>query len=105
MVRYLKVLPFDKGRNMAISVKLDETLKGRVQHLAAARQRSSHWIMREAIARYVEQEEARDSIRQAAIDAWEGYQATGLHVTFEEADTWLAELENGTAAEPPACHP
>ena len=89
---------------MAVSVKIDDTLKGRVQHLAAARQRSSHWIMREAIARYVDQEEARDTIRQAATAAWEEYQATGLHVTFEEADTWLAELENGNAAEPPKCH-
>jgi predicted transcriptional regulator len=90
---------------MAVSVKIDDDLKGRVQHLAAARQRSSHWIMREAIARYVEQEEARDSVRQAAIGAWEGYQTTGLHATLEEADSWLAELENGIVAEPPKCHP
>ena len=90
---------------MAISVKIDDALKGRLQHLAAARQRSPHWIMREAIARYVEQEEARDTLRQAAIAAWEGYQATGLHATFEEGDAWLAELENGNAAEPPKCHP
>jgi predicted transcriptional regulator len=90
---------------MAISVKIDDALKGRVQHLAAARQRSSHWIMREAIARYVEQEEALDSVRQAAIAAWESYQATGLHVTFDEADAWFAELESGKPAEPPKCHP
>lgn len=89
---------------MAISVKIDDALKGRVQHLAAARQRSSHWIMREAIARYVEQEEARENVRQTAVAAWEGYQHTGLHATFEEADAWLAELEGGKAAEPPECH-
>ncbi len=89
---------------MAVSVKIDDTLKGRIQHLADARQRSSHWIMREAIARYVEQEEARESLRQAAVAAWDGYQATGLHATFDEADAWLAELESGDAAEPPQCH-
>jgi predicted transcriptional regulator len=66
---------------MAISVKIDDSLKGRIQHIAVARQRSSHWIMREAITRYVEQEEARDTVRQSAIAAWEGYQATGQHVT------------------------
>ncbi len=90
---------------MAVSVKLDDALKGRVQHLAAARQRSSHWIMREAIARYVEQEEARDNVKQAAVAAWESYRQTGLHATFEEADAWLAELENGKPADPPKCHP
>jgi predicted transcriptional regulator len=41
---------------------------------------------------------------QEAIEAWESYQATGLHVTFDEADAWLAELEAGTTAEPPQCH-
>lgn len=89
---------------MAVSVKIDDALKGRVQHLAAARQRSSHWIMREAIARYVEQEEVRENAKQAAIAAWEGYRQTGLHVTFEEADAWLAELEGGKPANPLKCH-
>ena len=89
---------------MAVSVKIDDTLKGRIQHLADARQRSSHWIMREAITRYVEQEEARENLRQAAVAAWDGYQVTGLHATFDEADAWLAELESGDAAEPPQCH-
>lgn len=89
---------------MAVSVKIDDALKGRVQHLAAARQRSSHWIMCEAIARYVEQEEARENVKQAAIAAWDGYQQTGLHATFEEADAWLAELESGKPTGPPECH-
>ena len=89
---------------MAISVKIDDALKGRVQHLAATRKRSSHWIMREAIARYVEQEEAREGVKQAAVAAWEDYRLTGLHATFEEADAWLAELEGGGTAEPPLCH-
>ncbi|WP_419836576.1 CopG family ribbon-helix-helix protein [Xenorhabdus bovienii] len=33
---------------MATSVKLDDNLKSRIQHLAEVRQRSAHWIMREA---------------------------------------------------------
>ncbi|WP_371420243.1 CopG family ribbon-helix-helix protein [Tardiphaga sp.] len=88
----------------ATSIKLDDTLKGRVQHLADARRRSSHWIMREAIAQYVEREEKREAFKQDAIRAWEEYQQTGLHATLEEADTWLAKLEAGEDAEPPKCH-
>ena len=34
---------------MAKSVKLDPELESRIQHLAELRQRSPHWIMREAI--------------------------------------------------------
>ncbi len=88
----------------ATSIKLDDALIGRVQHLANARRRSSHWIMREAIAQYVEREEKREAFKQDAIRAWENYQQTGLHVTLEEADVWLAKLEAGEDAEPPKCH-
>ncbi|MBV6304468.1 CopG family ribbon-helix-helix protein [Candidimonas humi] len=88
----------------ATSIKLDDELKGRVQHLADARQRSSHWIMREAIKQYVDREEKREASRQDALRAWQEYQSTGLHLTLEEADAWLAKLEAGEDAEPPACH-
>lgn len=39
---------------MAISAKLDDNLKHRIQHLADIQYRSAHWIMREAIRDYVE---------------------------------------------------
>jgi predicted transcriptional regulator len=39
---------------MAASVKLDDDLKKRIQQLADKRQRSAHWIMREAIRSYVD---------------------------------------------------
>ncbi len=66
---------------MAISLKIDEKLKDRIQHLAEMRQRSSHWIMLEAICDYVEREEA--------LDAWTHYQETGQHVTGQELQDWL----------------
>jgi predicted transcriptional regulator len=68
------------------SLKLDSEMKERVQRLAAARRRSSHWVMREAVEQYVEREEKREQFRQDALAAWANYQATGRHVTAEEAD-------------------
>lgn len=88
----------------ATSIKLDDALKMRIQNLAESRRRSSHWIMREAIAQYVEREEKREAFKQDAIRAWDAYQETGLHVTMEDADAWLAKLEAGEDAEVPACH-
>jgi hypothetical protein len=32
------------------------------------------------------------------------FQATGLHVTREAMDVWLAQLEAGEDAPPPECH-
>lgn len=60
--------------------------------------------MREAITQYVEREGKHEAFRQDAIKAWEEYRATGLHATAEEADAWLARLEDDQDAEPPECH-
>ena len=87
-----------------VSVRLDDPLKARVRSLADKRRRPVHWLMREAIEQYVEREEQREAFRKEALDAWEHYQSTGLHVTGEEADAWLAELEAGSDVEPPRAH-
>jgi len=85
------------------SLKLDVEIKERVQRLALARRRSPHWLMREAIEEYVEREEKRERFRRDALAAWAHYQTTGLHVTAEEADAWLAKLEAGKDAAAPKC--
>ena len=84
------------------SLKLDESLKKRVQRLAAARRRSPHWVMREAVEQYVSREEMREQLRQDALAAWNHYQTTGLHATAAEADAWLAKLEAGDEGEAPS---
>lgn len=88
----------------ATSLKLDPVTRQRVQRLAAARQRTSHWILREAVEQYVEREEKHEQLRQDTQAAWDHYQATGLHATAEEADAWLARLEAGEDASAPQCH-
>jgi predicted transcriptional regulator len=86
------------------TLKLDPEIRERVRRLAEARRRSPHWVMREAIVQYLAREEQREQLRQQALTAWAEYQATGLHATAEEADAWLARLEAGEEADPPACH-
>lgn len=85
------------------SIKLDDELKGRVQHLAAARRRTPHWIMREAIAQYVEREEKREALRQDTLKAWEEFQATGRHATAEEVESWLSSWGTEDELPAPAC--
>lgn len=86
------------------SVAQDGAMKQRVQRLAVLRRRSPHWVLREAVEQYVEREEKSEQFRQDALGAWDHYRATGLHVSAAEADTWLAKLEAGKDAPPPACH-
>lgn len=88
----------------ATSVKLDDDMKHRVQSLAQARKRTSHWIMREAIAQYVEREEKREALRQDTLMAWDAFQDTGLHATAEEVDQWLASWGSEDEGPAPECH-
>lgn len=87
-----------------LSVKVDIELKDRMKTLAKVQHRSTHWIMREAIRQYVDREEKRETFRHDGMKAWNEYQTTGLHVTSEEADSWLAKLEDGQDVELPECH-
>lgn len=89
---------------MATSLKIDDTLKGRVQHLASQRQRSPHWIMLEAIQQYVEREEAREGFKQEALASWKHFKETGQHLTGEEVHAWLNTWGTKDEKAVPACH-
>jgi predicted transcriptional regulator len=90
----------------AIYPKLDNAMKERIQRLASARRRSLGWVMREAVAQYVEREEKREQLRQDAVAAWADYQTTGLHVTSAEADAWYpnSRWASGPLSIVPKCH-
>ena len=89
---------------MATSVKLDDELKSRIQHLAELRQRSAHWIMCEAIREYVEREESRESFKQEALASWTAYQETGRHLTIQEVRSWLSTWGTDKETKIPRCH-
>lgn len=89
---------------MATSLKIDDEMKGRIQALAEQRDRSAHWIMREAIRQYVDREEARESFRQEALESWTAYQETGRHLTLSETTAWLETWGTEQEREAPECH-
>jgi predicted transcriptional regulator len=86
-----------------VAVKLDVALHERMKMLAETRQRSTHWLMREAVQQYVQREELRADFRNSALAAWVAYETTGRHATHDEADRWLSQLEDGQDTPPPAC--
>ena len=87
-----------------VAVKLDQDTRDRLKRLADAKDRSTHWMLREAVSQFVEREEKREAFRQAGLQAWTEFQATGQHITHDEADAWLAKLEAGVEAAVPECH-
>lgn len=87
-----------------MSVKLDTDIRTRIERLAKVRQRSTHWMMREAINQYVDREEKREAFRQDTVNAWDEYQETGLHATAAEVDEWLASWGTENELSAPQCH-
>ncbi|MCA1793813.1 MAG: CopG family ribbon-helix-helix protein [Desulfobacteraceae bacterium] len=89
---------------MAISVKIGDRLKNRIQQLASVKKRSAHWIMCEAIRDYVEREEARENFKQEALTSWAEYQETGRHLTEQEVSDWLKTWGTDKDTRVPPCH-
>ncbi|GAB5427971.1 MAG: CopG family ribbon-helix-helix protein [Devosia indica] len=89
---------------MAVSVKLDDEMRERVQALAESKQRSAHWIMREAIRGYVEREESRARFIADAEESYRHYKETGLHLTWDEVEAWMSTWGSDDEQDPPACH-
>jgi predicted transcriptional regulator len=89
---------------MALSIKLDDSMKERIQALAAERQRTPHWIMKEAIRQYIEAEEAKSALQKEAMQSWQHYQETGLHLTGDEVQNWLKTWGTRDETDAPECH-
>lgn len=87
-----------------VSVKLDPETKAKIEQLAQARDRSPHWMMREAISQYVEREEKREAFRQDTLNAWQEFQQTGLHATAADVESWLATWGSDVERPAPPCH-
>jgi predicted transcriptional regulator len=72
-----------------MGVKLDEETRGRLKSLGESRQRSAHWLMREAIREYLEKEEAIEARNREADEAWADYKRSGKFVSHEAMVAWL----------------
>ena len=84
------------SRAVSVAVKIDPEMRERMKRLAARRQRTQHWLMRDAIRQCVEREEARD--------AWQEYRETGLHASAEEVLAWIATWGGESEMAAPVCH-
>ena len=91
------------GTARPVSVKLDSDTRARVEQLAQARNRTAHWMMREAISQYVDREEKREAFKQDTVRAWEDYKETGLHATADEVETWLNSWGTDNELPAPVC--
>ena len=72
-----------------VGVKLPLHERERLKKLGEHKQRSTHWLMKDAIVQYLEREEAAERFKQETIDAWEEFQVTGEHLSHDDVKAWL----------------
>ncbi len=72
----------EKQRTANVTVKLEESDRARIKSLAAIKNRTPHYIMREAIQKYLEAEESEQRFINAADASLEKYKLNGLHITM-----------------------
>ena len=75
-----------------VSVRLDKETQHRLEALGKARDRTPHYLMKAAVARFLDIEETLEAERQLMKDRWEKYELTGETVDHEDVKTWAASL-------------
>ena len=88
----------------AVAVKIEDDTKKRLRRLAKTKKRTQHYLMKEAIDQYIEKEEKQEELRRSALEAYQDYQETGLHLTGNEVINWLQTWGNDAETEAPECH-
>lgn len=94
----------DKPRTATMTLKLDTSHRDRLKSLAVAKKRSAHYLMKEAIERYLKAEEAQQAALQSVDDSVALFEATGLHITLSELKIWAKDVKKSRNAQLPACH-
>jgi predicted transcriptional regulator len=75
-----------------VGVKLDDKTRTRLRALGDAKRRSTHWMVKEAVARYLDVEERYERERVEDLARWQSYVETGHAIPHETAMAWLDDL-------------
>jgi predicted transcriptional regulator len=80
------------------AIKLDDETNNRLKVLAEQRNRSAHWLLRDALQRYLAEEERYEREKAEDLAEYEDYLLTGRGIANETVVLWLNELASGKKA-------
>ena len=78
--------------NSTIGVRLSEETQRRLERLGKTKDRSPHYLMKAAIERFLDEEEALEAERKIVRERWERFELTGETVDHDEVKAWAATL-------------
>jgi predicted transcriptional regulator len=79
-------------------VKLDDETRKRLAELGAIRDRSPHWLMRQAIDQFLDREERYEREKREDMAEWQDYLLTRKGIDGEKMEVWLEQLAQGKQA-------
>lgn len=74
------------------NVRLTEETEARLEALSKVRDRTPHYLMKAAIERYLDIEEAIESERQRVLKRWQEFEITGEAIEADDMEAWSEEL-------------
>ena len=83
-------------------VKLDPDIRDRLERLSELKHRSAHWLMKEAIARYLEQEEYTEKLNHETLARWKEAES-GKIVSHDAVSQWLDTWGDDEESDRPPC--
>lgn len=73
-----------------LGVRLDDELESRLNALAVKQQRSKSFLAKQALRRFIEEEEQKHFENELTLARWEAYQTTGASISGDEVNEWLS---------------
>lgn len=80
-----------------MGIKLDEKTRERLKKLGQTRDRSPHWLMKQAIAQYLDIEEHNELERLEDEERYQRYLDSDGHITDDDMVDWLDQLAKNAA--------
>ncbi len=81
-----------------MGIKLDEKTRERLKKLGRTRDRSPHWLMKQAIAQYLDIEERNELERLEDEERYQRYLDSDEHISDVDMVDWLEQLAKNAAA-------
>jgi predicted transcriptional regulator len=75
-----------------VGLRLDGDIQKRLKSLGKLRDRSPHYLMKEAVEKYLASEEAIESEKKLMQSRWEQYELTGETVDHSNVKKWVSGL-------------
>lgn len=70
--------------NTTTGIKLDEATRTRLRALGELKDRSPHWLMKRAIAEYLERQERYEREKREDMERWQRYQESSAFIDHGE---------------------